>query len=154
VQAESATPSDSPGHADTTPRWEHFAHGADIGVRGIGARLSEAFEQAALALTAVVTDPRSVAPRRQVEIHCEAEDTEALLADWLNEIVYAMATRHMLFARFQVSVDATKLDARAWGEPIDPARHRLGVEVKGATYTELRVARRGGAWLAQCVVDV
>jgi len=35
-------------------RWEHFRHGADIGVRGIGVTQSEAFEQIALALTTVI----------------------------------------------------------------------------------------------------
>src|SRR5512139_3851745 len=41
-------------------RWEHFEHGADIGVRGFGASVAEAFEQAALALTAVIADPAGV----------------------------------------------------------------------------------------------
>ena len=31
-------------------RWEHFEHGADIGVRGIGPTPASAFEQAALPL--------------------------------------------------------------------------------------------------------
>ena len=39
-----------------TARWEHFSHGSDIGVRGFGHPLEEAFEQAALALTAIVAD--------------------------------------------------------------------------------------------------
>lgn len=39
-----------------TARWEHFPHQADIGVRGMGATLAQAFEQAALALTAVIVD--------------------------------------------------------------------------------------------------
>ena len=74
--------------------WEHFAHGADIGVRGIGATPAEAFEQAALALTAVVTDPAGIAPRRpRSTIDCEAPDDELLLADWLNALIYEMATR-------------------------------------------------------------
>ena len=135
--------------------WEHFAHGADIGVRGIGATRSEAFEQAALALTAVVTDPASVAAREPAVIRCEAPDDELLLADWLNAIVYEMATRGALFGRFAVTLDRQRLEATAWGEPVDRARHRPAVEVKAATYTALAVAQRAdGAWIAQCVVDV
>jgi len=35
------------------------------------------------------------------------------------------------------------------------ARHQPTVEVKGATYTELKVAQDAlGQWVAQCVVDV
>ncbi len=135
--------------------WEHFAHGADIGVRGIGLSESEAFEQAALALTAVVTDPAIVRLREVVAIHCEAPDDELLLADWLNAIVYEMATRGALFGRFAVKLDRQRLDATAWGESVDRARHHPAVEVKAATYTALRVAQRAdGAWIAQCVVDV
>ena len=135
-------------------RWEHFEHGADVGVRGCGATVAEAFEQAALALTAVVTDPAVVRPLECVELSCEAPDNELLLAEWLNAIVYEMATRRMLFSRFAVRLQSDGLTAEAWGEPVDVARHRPAVEVKGATYTQLRVAREGGGWLAQTVVDV
>jgi tRNA nucleotidyltransferase (CCA-adding enzyme) len=135
--------------------WEHFAHGADIGVRGIGATREEAFEQAALALTAVVADPARIADESVIEIRCEAPDDELLLADWLNALVYEMATRGLLFGRFSVRLDGHALSAKAWGEPIDRAKHRPVIEVKGATYTALSVARRAdGTWVAQCVVDV
>jgi len=135
--------------------WEHFPHDADIGVRGIGATRGEAFEQAALALTAVVADPARLAADMVVQIRCEAPDDELLLADWLNALIYEMATRKMLFGRFAVSLRDHTLEAKAWGEPLDRSRHRPAVEVKGATYTALSVRQRGdNSWVAQCVVDV
>jgi len=135
-------------------RWEHFDHGADIGVRGYGASIAEAFEQAALALTAVITELASVRPLERVGVRCEAPDDELLLAEWLNALVYEMATRRMLFARYAVKLDGTRLAGEAWGEPVDAERHHPAVEVKGATYTMLRVAREGAGWVAQTVVDV
>ncbi|MCI0338798.1 MAG: archease [Acidobacteria bacterium] len=127
----------------------------DIGIRGIGASMEEAFEQAAIALTAVITDPHNVAPLEEVGIECEAPDHELLLAEWLNELIYQMATRRMIFSRFEVTVDRTLLSGKAWGESIDIGRHKPAVEVKGATYTQLKVMRdETGTWLAQCVVDV
>ncbi len=134
--------------------WEHFEHQADIGVRGYGRTRAAAFEQAALALTAVLTAPAQVAPLERVEISCEAPDDELLLVDWLNALVYEMGVRRMLFGRFAVRLRGHRLRADAWGEPVHPERHRPAVEVKGATYTALRVAREGGRWVAQCVVDV
>ena len=135
--------------------WEHFAHGADIGVRGVGATRAEAFEQAALALTAVLTDPGSVIARTRIAIRCAAPDDEMLLVDWLNALIYEMATRRMLFGRFAVTLVDHALAGEAWGEPIEVARHRPAVEVKGATYTALSVAGLAdGSWVAQCVVDV
>jgi SHS2 domain-containing protein len=135
--------------------WEHFAHDADMGVRGFGATRKEAFEQGALALTAIVTDPKIVIATAVVDITCEAPDDELLFADWLNALVYEMATRKMLFSRFEIGINNQKLTGQAWGEKVDVARHHPAVEVKGATYTALRVFQdEGGNWVAQCVVDV
>lgn len=135
--------------------WEHFTHEADIGVRGIGTTKEAAFEEAGLALTAVVTDPAAVSPMQAVTIVCEAPDQELLLVDWLNALVYEMATRNMLFGRFQVRLDEYSLHATAWGESVEVTRHQPAVEVKGATYTELAVKKdERGRWIAQCVVDV
>ena len=49
----------------TSERWEHFHHGADIGVCGIGPTKEAAFAQAALVLVAVMTDPNSCRHRRK-----------------------------------------------------------------------------------------
>ncbi len=135
--------------------WEHFHHQADIGVRGRGETIEQAFTQAAVALTAVITDPATVHPRELISIRCDAPDQELLLADWLNALVFEMSTRNVLFARFEIQIRDGHLSASAWGEPVEPARHQPAVEVKGATYTELRVARDAdGLWIAQAVVDV
>ena len=136
-------------------RWEHFPHQADMGVRGVGPTLADAFEQTALAMTAVVTDPARVASKEAVDIHCEAPDDELLLVDWLNALILEMAARHMLFSRFEVRIEEHRLVAAAWGEVVDPNKHQPAVEIKGATYTELSVGRdESGQWMAQCVVDV
>ena len=136
-------------------RWEHFSHPAGIGVRGIGASKEEAFEEAATALTAVLTDVNQLEPKNFVKVVCEAPNDELLFVDWLNVIVYEMATRKMLFSKFQVQIDRGRLEGTIWGQPVDVAKHQPAVEVKGATYTELAVKRReDGKWVAQCVVDV
>lgn len=139
----------------TDARWEHFHHEADIGVRGIGRTKAEAFEQAATAITAVICRPGSVLAKEMVGLGVAAADDDLLLYDWLNELIYEMSTRRMLFSRFQVEIGGFELDGRIWGERIDPERHQPAVEVKGATFTELAVRQhRDGHWSAQCVVDV
>jgi SHS2 domain-containing protein len=135
--------------------WQHFAHGADIGVRGWGASPAEAFVQAARAMTAVVSDLAEVRPERAVPIHCRAPDAELLLYEWLNALVFHMATQRMLFAEFTVAISGGELSAEARGEPVDVSRHAPAVEVKGATFTELAVRQEAdGRWCAQCVLDV
>ena len=139
----------------TPEHWEHFHHGADIGVRGFGPSKESAFAQAASALTAVIAEPPGVAAKEPVAIACAAPDDELLLLDWLNALVFEMATRRMLFGRFDVRLTPGQLEATAWGEAIEVARHQPAVEVKGATCTELRVRPTDdGGWVAQCVVDV
>ena len=135
-------------------KWEHFPHAADVGVRGFGRTVAEAFEQAAQALTAVITHA-AIEPNLQVEVSCTAPDLEILFVEWLNAIIYEMAVRKMLFSRFAVTIDGTRLKGTLWGERVDIARHTPACEPKGATFTALRVAAdRDGTWSAACIVDV
>jgi SHS2 domain-containing protein len=125
--------------------WEHFEHDADIGLRATAASRERLFEAMAEALTALIADPGTVRPIESVPIQCEA----------LNALVYEMATRRMLFGDWRVSIENHALDAIAKGEPVDRARHRPVVEVKGATYTALSVSQDSkGIWHGQCIVDV
>ena len=134
--------------------YEHFNHQADIGIKGIGSTIDEAFEQAAIGMMAVICNPKAVLPENEVKIFCNAPDEEFLLVDFLNAIIYEMAVRNMLFGKFEVTVTDGCVEAKAWGEKSDPAKHQTAVEVKGATYTELEVKQQDDKWIAQCVVDV
>lgn len=137
--------------------WEHFRHGADIGIRGIGPTKAKAFEQAALALSGVITTPEKIHAATSIDILCNSSDDEFLFLDWINALIFEMATRNMLFSRFQITLGDAEATLRAtvWGEPVDVARHCPAVEPKGATFTELAVRQSGeGIWIAQCVVDV
>jgi SHS2 domain-containing protein len=135
--------------------WEHYSHPADIGIRGFGATKEQAFVQAALALTAVIADLQTVVPKEAVEIACQEPDDELLFVSWLNALIYEIATRRILFSKFEVRVNNGQLEAKAWGEKIDLEKHKPTVEVKAATYADLKVQRnKDGSWLAQCIVDV
>lgn len=136
-------------------RYEHFEHGADIGVRGHGATMAEAFEAAATAMTAVLTPLEGVKAEIQVPIEATGADPELLLVNFLNTVLFEMATERLVFRQFTVEIDGLRLSGAALGEPIDRARHEPAVEIKGATLTLAKVAEeRPGAWIAQCVVDV
>lgn len=137
------------------PSWSHIEHDADIGLRATAASRASLYEAMGEALTAVITDPASVRLERQIAIHCEVPDDAMLLVDWLNALIYEMATRRMVFGKWRVVLDGKQLDALVEGEAVDRARHRPVVEVKGATYTALSVEQdASGDWRGQCVVDV
>ena len=136
-------------------RWELYSHPSDIGIRGLGPTREEAFAQAALALTAVLTDPAKDEPRELVDIVCRDDDDEMLFMSWVSALLYEMDTRGMLFSRFEIEPIEGGLRAKAWGEPVDVQKHEPAVEVKAATYMDLKVQRdSSGNWLAQCIVDV
>ena len=139
----------------TVAKWEHFEHKADIGVRGYGGTLQEAFAQAALAMSSVVTELDTIENKECVNIECEAPETDLLFVDWLNEIIYAMSTRRMLFCNFNVQIEDHHLRAEICGETTHQKKHQPAVEIKGATFTELKVYQNdSGQWVAQAIVDV
>jgi len=131
-----------------------FDHGADIGVAGEGATLEEAFAGAARAMFGIMVDLGDVRPRQEVEVACSASDRELLLVSWLNALLAEADLRGMVFCEFEVRLRNGNLVGKARGEPFDAARHTPGVEVKGATLTELKVAHGPAGWCAQTVVDV
>ena len=137
----------------TTARWEHFEHGSDI-----ASSVEAAFEQSAVALTAVCVDPSSVAEAIQIEIACEASSLALLLVAWLDAVIYEMSVRRVLFSCYVVDRilerELRQLRAHAFGENVDARRHAPAVEIKGATFCALSVTSDKGIWVAQCVVDV
>lgn len=132
-----------------------FEHKADIGIRGIGQSLEQAFIQGARALFAVlVQDLQQVRPLVSRPIKAGSYDLEGLFVAWLNALIAEADVQSMLFCGFEVNIFESTLQGTAWGEKFDQRRHQFGVEVKGATFTELFVGQRDKHWIAQCVVDV
>ena len=140
--------------------FEFFDHKADIGIRGYGKTVEEAFINGAKALFALMIDLRRVKDEKTIEIQIEAPDIETLFVEWLNELLAQSSIQGLVFAKFEM--DHIKemnsgyfLRALAVGETLDIRRHKPKIEVKAATYAELRVERgRNGTYLAQTVVDV
>ncbi|MHC4292992.1 MAG: archease [Planctomycetota bacterium] len=138
-----------------TEYWEHYSHPADMGIRGFGKTVEQAFAQAALALIAIMTDPKDIAAKDKIEIECEETDNEMLFFEWLNALLFEIGSKNMLFSKFEMKLDDNKIKAKVWGEKINPQKHNPVVEVKAATYTDLKVEQsENGLWIAQCIVDV
>ncbi|MCP3143914.1 archease [Pyxidicoccus xibeiensis] len=143
----------APGAA--APRWEHLTRGTERVVRGNGRSPEEAFEQAAVALCALVADPAAVEVREEIPVECDAPDRERLLADWLRAVIQLMAARDLRFRCFAVRLDGRHLFGLAFGEHVDRARHPDAVDVRGVTLVGPSVRRTAdGRWTAECEVEV
>ncbi len=134
--------------------YETFEHQADVGIRGFGMTLEEAFENAARALYSVMVKIDAVKPLEVRTVTVSAPDSELLLVEWLNALLSLSDVDRMVFSKFDVKIEGAVLKGFAWGEKLDPGRHEPNVEVKGATYHLLQITKEDGRYTAQCVVDV
>jgi len=138
-----------------TGRFEMVDHTGDIGVRVFGETLSQLFEQAAQALTFILTDPETIAPKQTRKLVLEARTGEELLITWLNELVYLFDTEGLLFKEFTIlTLGDHHLEAEARGEVFDEGRHPIKTTVKAATYHQLKIENRKGVWTAQVIFDL
>ena len=135
-------------------QYETFEHEADIGVRGFGSTMEEAFENVAVALYSVMVNITRISPAETRTVSVNAPDHELLLVEWLNALLSISDVERMVFRKFEVKMNGVELSGTAWGEKLDQDRHEPKVEVKGATYHMLSVTKQNERYVAQCVVDV
>lgn len=138
--------------------FQHFEHKADIGVRGFGATLEEAFSECARAMTGVITELKKVKADRQEVVEVSAPDEEALLVAFLNQLLFIKDTKKLIFSNFVIHISKKEgaffLKAKALGTIINDKKHSFKIDVKAATYSELKVKKEGNGWVAQCIIDV
>jgi len=167
--------------------YETFPHEADIGIRGIGKTIEEAFCEGAKAMFSVEVDIEKVEPIKKIEIKCQAQNIEELFIEWLNALLAQASINEMVFSDFGVTIvsikkkniekiekkskdkenknkedkkdniknnEIFKLEGYALGEKLQIKKHNIKDEIKGATYSQLKVEKKGDKWIAQCIVDV
>ncbi|MCD6188701.1 MAG: archease [Thermococcus sp.] len=139
-------------------RWEHYEHTADIGIRGYGDTLEEAFEAVAIALFDVMVDVRKVEKKEVREIEVEGEDLYSLLYNFLEELLILHDTEGLVFGDFEVKIEKTeqgyRLKAKAYGEKLSE-KHEPKEEVKAITYHEMEIKQLPSEeWIAQLVPDI
>ena len=121
-------------------RFQLIEHTADIGLIAYGQTLTEAFGNAAYGLFSIIAELRTVREIESRRLELSEDDSEALLFEWLNRLVYLFDGEMLLFKRFDVSdFDGRGLKAICYGERYDPSRHQLKIGVKAATYHMLKV---------------
>jgi SHS2 domain-containing protein len=140
-------------------RFRFLEHTADAYVEAYGASLGEAFENAAVALTDVMTDVEKVEARTEESFVIEASDEFALLYSWLEELLLEFELKGKLYSRFEVSgIEATpegfRLRAKAWGEKYDPERHPSKVGIKSATYHRMEILKAPESVIVRFILDI
>jgi SHS2 domain-containing protein len=135
--------------------WDAFEHEADIGLVIRGTDGPELFATAGLALFDLVCRVDAVVERERYELFGEADNREALLVDWLNDLIFHFEGRGVVCRRFAFPEWSSRhYRAEAFGEPIDEERHQPRDLVKAATYHGLSVTEAAGSLEARVILDV
>ncbi len=135
--------------------FEVLNHTADIGIIAYGKDISELFVNAAKGFLSLVVDPEEVSIRTKHKLEVVAFDREALLVNFLNELVYLLDAEEILLKDFKViNITDTMLDVAAGGEKVKKNKHHLFREVKAATYHHLKIEQSDGGWRAQVIFDI
>jgi SHS2 domain-containing protein len=132
----------TPEGGGSTPQGEFhlLEHPSDLGIEASGKTVGEAFEQAALGLTAVIAETDSIEPLDERRVTVDAQDYENLLVKWLSEILYLYDGEDYLLKEAKVeSISPTKLVASLSGEKYEPEKHKLKMDVKAVTYHQLSI---------------
>lgn len=139
-------------------KYTFIEHTADIAFKAWGSTIENAFKNAAVALTNVITDSSKIQKKETKKISLEAKTKEDLLVHWLDELVYIFDVSQLIFSDFQIEISRGKegwnLNAKAFGEPFSPTEHPSGTEVKGVSYHNLKIWKKDKKTYLQVILDV
>jgi SHS2 domain-containing protein len=145
----------------TPARWWTVEHTADLAIEVEAHSLGELFDTGGLAMMGVLLGaeggtgvPEAGPAADWRDLTCEASDREALFVDWLRELLYIQLSEQLLFSAADFNeLDEKKLAARAAFQlPSNEAQ--VERELKGVTYHDLEVVRRGDEWFARVIFDL
>ena len=138
------------------PRYEPLDHTSEAGVIARGGTLAEAFANVAEGMYALMLELDGIEEREERRIALEGEGHEALLIDWLLELLFLTETEELVFRRFEVEeLSEGRLRGRAWGERFDGERHSAhNVVVKAVTQHLLEIGREDGGYRVQVLLDI
>jgi len=138
-------------------KYEFLPHTADVKFRAYGKTMEEAFSNAALALTKVITDPDKVEPKVEKTIKIESEDEKALLYDFLEQFIVLLDSENFLLnsiENIEIEKD-TKLKLRAViAGDSDLSKYKTETHIKAVTYQEMEIKKEKGKYMLQVILDL
>jgi len=132
-------------------RFEELEHTADLALKVHGHSLEEIFANAAYGMFSLMADLEGLEPTISHEISLESLDYEALLVDWLNELLYLHEVEEEIYTRFEIeTLSSSALSATVWGAKMAASK----LTVKAATFHDLEIKETEDGYLATVVFDV
>ena len=136
------------------PSFEILEHTADIGIIVYGDNIKQIFSMAAEGLFSLITNMDEIQTKINRNVEVVAQDTEALLVSWLNELIFIHEVEHILFKVFKIDrIDNNRISAVCFGETITE-NQEITREVKAATYHMLSIEKHAGRFTARVLFDL
>jgi SHS2 domain-containing protein len=138
--------------------YELIEHTADIGIRVKGGDLKELFKNAALSMFDIIAEKKSGIGHRtsgieKIIVKQKADDLEELFINWLNELLSLSAIKEKIFCDFKFkNLDEHNLEVEVGSYDIKD--YKVNVEIKAATYHELKLEKSKSGWTAEVIFDV
>jgi SHS2 domain-containing protein len=136
-------------------RYREIEHTADVGVEIYGATLEELFRNAGYALCNTMVAVAAIQPVVTRTVSVNGPDAEALLMNWLRELLYLCSVYQEVYCEFDFqTICPTELTACIQGESLDLEKHRFETEIKAITYHQFAVVHHHNGWQARVIFDV
>jgi SHS2 domain-containing protein len=137
------------------PPFEIIEHPSDLGIEAHGCSMQELFRNAACGFMSVVVGTSKIEARQNRSVELQGSDRENLFVRWLTEILFLYDAKKYLIADvyFELLSD-TFLRANLFGEPCDPSKHELKLDVKAITYHQLNIEELDGEWTGRIFLDI
>jgi len=134
--------------------YELREHTADVAVSATGGTLGETFAAVADGMAAAMADKWPAGGDR-FDVSVTAGNLEALLFDYLDELIYERDVRSVLPVDNEGTIRETAegwaFEGSARGVPLSAVVAR---DLKAVTYSEMAIEETGGGWEAYVVFDV
>lgn len=127
---------------------------ADICIKSYGKTLEEAFENIAFGMFETMVETKKIKPKQSFKFEKESEDLEALVFDWLSELLYIHDSKNVFFCDFKVKIKKEKnytISANIRGGPLEEKARR---EVKAVTYHMMEIKEDKGVHSIRVVLDM
>lgn len=138
-------------------KYEFFEHTADAKFKAYGKNLEEAFANAALATTAIMTDINKIKPVTVRNMHIESKNKESLLYDFLEELLYYLDTEGFLLANVKEihiqKAEKYSLDVVLEGDYAEKG-YEVHTAIKSVTYNDMKIEEKEDEVIIQVVHDI